>query len=107
MNSKKYGCDLVRHTHASNAILCTSNKIDGERYIRLFVSKHYLLTDTVRYLSLHDNKYLRYFPGHTKRCVTVYVCVCVCIRVCIRVCVYTCVCTCVYVCVCMCLCMCC
>ena len=23
--------------------------------------------DTIRYLSLHDNKYLRYFPGHTKQ----------------------------------------
>ncbi|XP_065900981.1 WD repeat-containing protein 82-like [Dysidea avara] len=53
VNSKKYGCDIVRCTHASNAILCSSNKID----------------DTIRYLSLHDNKYLRYFPGHTKRVV--------------------------------------
>ena len=34
VNSKKYGCDIVRCTHASNAILCSSNKIDGERYIR-------------------------------------------------------------------------
>ena len=25
-----------------------------------------LLLDTIRYLSLHDNKYLRYFIGHTK-----------------------------------------
>lgn len=24
-------------------------------------------SDTIRYLSLHDNKYIRYFPGHTKR----------------------------------------
>ncbi|KHJ98970.1 WD domain, G-beta repeat protein, partial [Oesophagostomum dentatum] len=23
--------------------------------------------DTIRYLSLHDNKYIRYFPGHTKK----------------------------------------
>ena len=23
-------------------------------------------SDTIRYLSLHDNKYLRYFSGHTK-----------------------------------------
>jgi COMPASS component SWD2 len=49
--SKKYGCDLIRYTHAPNAILHASNKTD----------------DTVRYLSLHDNKYLRYFQGHTKR----------------------------------------
>lgn len=25
------------------------------------------LADTIRYLSLHDNKYIRYFPGHTKK----------------------------------------
>ncbi|MBN3311830.1 WDR82 protein, partial [Atractosteus spatula] len=25
--------------------------------------------DTIRYLSLHDNKYIRYFPGHNKRVV--------------------------------------
>ena len=26
--------------------------------------------DTIRYLSLHDNKYIRYFPGHTKKVTT-------------------------------------
>lgn len=26
-----------------------------------------ILEDTIRYLSLHDNKYIRYFPGHSKR----------------------------------------
>lgn len=25
------------------------------------------IIDTIRYLSLHDNKYIRYFPGHNKR----------------------------------------
>ena len=25
------------------------------------------LSDTIRYLSLHDNKYIRYFQGHTKK----------------------------------------
>jgi len=28
------------------------------------------IDDTIRYLSLHDNKYLRYFPGHTKKVTT-------------------------------------
>eukprot|EP00731_Ephydatia_muelleri_P034088 Em0047g7a len=51
--SKKYGCDLIQYTHASNAIIYSSNKVD----------------DTVRFLSLHDNKFLRYFNGHTKRVV--------------------------------------
>ncbi|KAM7422791.1 hypothetical protein PAMA_010706 [Pampus argenteus] len=49
--SKKYGVDLIRYTHAANTVVYSSNKID----------------DTIRYLSLHDNKYIRYFPGHNKR----------------------------------------
>ncbi|KAB0358092.1 hypothetical protein FD755_009339 [Muntiacus reevesi] len=51
--SKKYGVDLIRYTHAANTVVYSSNKID----------------DTIRYLSLHDNKYIRYFPGHSKRVV--------------------------------------
>ncbi|CAH1265891.1 WD repeat-containing protein 82-like isoform X1 [Branchiostoma lanceolatum] len=51
--SKKYGVDLIRFTHAANTVIYSSNKID----------------DTIRYLSLHDNKYIRYFPGHTKKVV--------------------------------------
>ncbi len=27
----------------------------------------FCIADTIRYLSLHDNKYLRYFPGHSKK----------------------------------------
>uniref|UniRef100_A0A3P8X2K4 Twinfilin n=1 Tax=Cynoglossus semilaevis TaxID=244447 RepID=A0A3P8X2K4_CYNSE len=52
--SKKYGVDLIRYTHAANTVVYSSNKID----------------DTIRYLSLHDNKYIRYFPGHIKRVTT-------------------------------------
>lgn len=52
--SHKYGVDLIRYTHASNTAIHTSNK----------------LNDTIRYLSLHDNKYLRYFVGHAKRVIT-------------------------------------
>ncbi|XP_036600027.1 WD repeat-containing protein 82-like [Trichosurus vulpecula] len=51
--SKKYGVDLVRYAHAVDTAVCSSNKID----------------DTIRYLSLHYNKYIRYFPGHEKRVV--------------------------------------
>nr|CAG4636208.1 EOG090X073E [Eubosmina coregoni]SVE69830.1 EOG090X073E [Eubosmina coregoni] len=54
VNSKKYGVDLVHFTHAKNTAIHASTKID----------------DTIRYLSLHDNKYIRYFPGHTKKVVT-------------------------------------
>lgn len=52
--SKKYGVGLIRHTHTTNTAIHTSNKID----------------DTIRYLSLPDNKYLRYFSGHQKSVVT-------------------------------------
>ena len=45
--SKKYGVSLIRYTHAQNTVLHASTKVD----------------DTIRYLSLHDNKYLRYFKG--------------------------------------------
>ncbi|KAG1686080.1 WD repeat-containing protein 82 [Nymphon striatum] len=54
LNSKKYGVDLIHYTHAANTAVHSSTKVD----------------DTIRYLSLHDNKYIRYFPGHTKKVVT-------------------------------------
>jgi len=54
LNSKKYGVDLIHFTHAKNTAIHASTKID----------------DTIRYLSLHDNKYLRYFPGHMKKVTT-------------------------------------
>ncbi|KAL0065257.1 hypothetical protein AAF712_007768 [Marasmius tenuissimus] len=48
LNSKKYGINLPRFTHKSTAILYASTKED----------------DSIRYHSLHDNKYLSYFKGH-------------------------------------------
>ncbi|XP_002130040.1 WD repeat-containing protein 82-like [Ciona intestinalis] len=53
LNSKKYGVDHINYTHAGNTVIYSSNKVD----------------DAIRYQSLHDNKYLRYFAGHTKRVV--------------------------------------
>ncbi len=47
--SQKYGAHLARFTHHSQSILYASTKID----------------DTIRYLSTHDNQFLRYFKGHT------------------------------------------
>lgn len=46
--SKKYGVGPVRFTHRANNVVYASGK--GEPMIR--------------YLSLHDNAYLRYFKGH-------------------------------------------
>ena len=54
LNSKKYGVDLIHYTHAANTAIHSSTKVD----------------DTIRYLSLHDNKYIRYFHGHTKKVVS-------------------------------------
>ncbi len=51
VNSQKYGVDLVRFSHARNAAVHASTKVD----------------DDLRYLSLHDNKFIRYFKGHKKK----------------------------------------
>ncbi|XP_026162300.1 WD repeat-containing protein 82-like [Mastacembelus armatus] len=53
--SKKYGADLIRYTHGdTQTVVYSCNKLD----------------DTIRYLSLTDNKYIRYFPGHTARVIS-------------------------------------
>ncbi|KAI8885845.1 WD40 repeat-like protein [Backusella circina FSU 941] len=49
--SKKYGVTLARFTHHKNNVIYASTKED----------------DTLRYLSVYDNKYIRYFRGHKKR----------------------------------------
>lgn len=55
--SKKYGVDLVRFTHKSTNVIYTGPN-DG----------------VIRYLSLHDNAYLRYFSGHRGRVTSVELC---------------------------------
>jgi COMPASS component SWD2 len=53
--SKKYGVDLVRFTHHQAAVICASkNQWD----------------QTLRYWSLHDNQYIRYFKGHRDKVVS-------------------------------------
>ncbi|EPX74010.1 Set1C complex subunit Swd2.1 [Schizosaccharomyces octosporus yFS286] len=51
--SKKYGAHLGRFSHHSNSLIHASTKED----------------DTIRYLDVVTNRYLRYFPGH-KQAVT-------------------------------------
>lgn len=53
--SKKYGADIVRFSHQSSSVLYASTKGN----------------DTIRYHSLHDNRYLHYFQGHTSRVCTI------------------------------------
>jgi len=59
IRSGKYGCDLVHFTHATNTIVYASNK-EGKDH-------------AIRYMSLHDNKYLKYFSGHTAKVVSLSV----------------------------------
>ena len=49
--SRKYGVQLVRYTHSETAVLYGSTRVDN----------------AIRYMSLHDNKYIRYFTGHKSR----------------------------------------
>jgi len=56
--SRRYGVSQVRFTHHSNAVIVAS-KNSGNNW-----------DDTIRYLSLHDNKYLRFFRGHRHRVVS-------------------------------------
>lgn len=59
INSKKYGVDLVSFTsHPTTVIYSSKNGWD----------------ESLRLLSLHDNKYLRYFRGHHDRVVSLSLC---------------------------------
>lgn len=51
LKSQKYGSALARFTHHSTSIIYASTKVD----------------DGIRYLSMHDNSFIRYFKGHTDR----------------------------------------
>ena len=54
--NKSFGTSLVRFTHHPNAVILASNNGSWD--------------ETIRYLSLHDNRFLRYFKGHKKRVTT-------------------------------------
>jgi COMPASS component SWD2 len=56
VHSKKYGVDLLRMTHHNQSVLCSSKNTSNDH--------------DLRYLSLYDNKYLRFFHGHTDRVVS-------------------------------------
>lgn len=50
INSKRYGVSFARFTHHPTAIIMASKNTSWD--------------ETIRYLSLHDNRFLRYFKGH-------------------------------------------
>ena len=86
--SKKHGVCNICYTHAPQAVVYASNKVK-ERYARI-AALHALSSctmliiaakqvhdsamqgneNTLRYLSLHDNRYLRYFKGHSEQVTT-------------------------------------
>ena len=53
-NKKMPFVDLIHFAYANNTAMHSSTKVD----------------DTIRYMSLHYNKYLRYFAGHTKKVIS-------------------------------------
>lgn len=71
--SKKYGVHLARFTHKSSTIIYASTKGNGAQFRLVYFRRMLKLivpvnrSDDIRYLSLHDNNYLRYFKGHKKR----------------------------------------
>ncbi|KAI9335073.1 WD40-repeat-containing domain protein [Obelidium mucronatum] len=56
--SKKYGCAIAKFTHRPNNVLYSSTKED----------------DAIRYLSFHDNKFIKYFNGHVSKVTAIEMC---------------------------------
>jgi len=51
LNSKKYGVEKIKFTNEPSKVIYASNKVDH----------------AIRYQSLEDNKYIRYFSGHNQQ----------------------------------------
>lgn len=54
INTKKYGGDLINFVPAQNSVIHSSTRVNDE----------------VRYLSLDGKGYMRYFPGHTRKVIS-------------------------------------
>lgn len=54
VNTKKYGGDLIHFVPDQNCAIHSSTKVD----------------DTIRYISFDRKEYLRYFPGHTQKVIS-------------------------------------
>lgn len=57
IHTKKYGAGLIRKTPIENCVIHSSTKVD----------------DAIRYLNLDRKEYSRYFPGHTKKVISLCV----------------------------------
>ncbi|KAF2011294.1 WD repeat-containing protein 82 [Aaosphaeria arxii CBS 175.79] len=58
LKSQKYGVHLARFSHHAQSIIYASTKVD----------------DTIRFLSTHDNSYIRYFRGHEDTVTSIALC---------------------------------
>jgi len=58
LKSQKYGVHLARFSHHAQSVVYASTKVD----------------DTIRFLSTHDNSYIRYFRGHTDTVTAIALC---------------------------------
>jgi COMPASS component SWD2 len=58
LKSAKYGVHLARFSHHAQSIIYASTKVD----------------DTIRFLSTHDNSYIRYFKGHSDTVTSIALC---------------------------------
>ncbi|KAJ8443619.1 hypothetical protein Cgig2_019601 [Carnegiea gigantea] len=77
INSKKYGVDLVCFTSHPTTVIYSSKNGWDDRVTCMFEScliRQILSAESLRLLSLNDNKYLRYFKGHHDRVVSLSLC---------------------------------
>lgn len=51
VHTKKYGARIIRFTHGNTTAIYASSKVNHD----------------IRYISLHDNRFIRYFKGHSKQ----------------------------------------
>jgi COMPASS component SWD2 len=74
---KRYGCGVVRFSNHKTAVLCASKPVldAGASTGGAHVPESGAITwdDHIRYLSLTENKYIRYFRGHRARVVSIAV----------------------------------
>lgn len=68
--SKKYGVKLAKFTRNSSSIIYASTKQNGNTMMPLYSAfvegnaDSWSHTDAIRYLTTHDNAFIRYFEGH-------------------------------------------
>ena len=71
LHSKKYGVDLISFTRNQNTVVHGSTKIDGELvqivHYGIPIDDSSCFSETLRQLNLAENRYVRYFSGHTKK----------------------------------------